>query len=562
MEQAAQLKVQVGHATAMGPGKRLNEDFAAVQLEEPGRLAGLTAALADGVGGAKGGRVAAETAVRGFFDGYFGQSETLPVRQSAGRAIDAVSRWIHAQGCTDPQLEGMASTLTAVVLRGRRLHVLHVGDSRLYRLRDGKVARLTDDHRVPGFENALSRSIGEARIAIDYASEELLAHDRLLLCSDGVHGPLGEKRIAEALGRRGGAEASARELVDAAVAAGGQDDATALVIDVLELPAVDLTDLGQAVSALPMRQPPAAGETVDDYRLDALLADGRYSRVFRAMDRRSEQPVLLKFPKPQALGAEASARSAFLRESWVASRVASPWVGRVIEPEPGRRTCLYLVQPFYQGETLERRLSRTPIPLPAGLELSAKLCKAVAALHRAGVIHRDIKPDNVILEPEAGLKLVDLGVARLPHLEAFPAPEIPGTASYMAPELHAGGAGDVRTDVFALGVTLYRLFTGGAYPYGEIEPFSTPKLRRPAPASSHRPDLPAWLDAALARAVAPDPDERFQDAFELLSALENGALGAPPARPRPLSLYDRDPLRFWQIVSLVLLILLIASLAR
>jgi serine/threonine protein phosphatase PrpC len=562
MEQAAQLKVQVGHAAAVGPGKRLSEDFAAVRLEEPGRLAGLAAALADGVGGAKGGRVAAETAVRGFFEGYFGQSETLPVRQSAGRAIDAVSRWIHAQGCADPQLEGMACTLTAVVLRGRRLHVLHVGDSRLYRLRDGKVVRLTEDHRAPGFENVLVRAIGEARIAIDYASEELLPHDRLLLCSDGVHGPLGDRRIAEALGRRGGAQASARDLVQSAIAGGGQDDATALILDVLELPAVDLTDLGQAVSALPMRPPPRVGETVDGYRLDEMLADGRYSRVFRATDAVSAHPVLLKFPKPQALGAEASARSAFLRESWVASRVTSPWVGRVIEPQPGRRTCLYLVQPFYPGETLERRLSRKPIPLPLGLELSAKLCKAVAALHRAGVIHRDIKPDNVIVEPGGGLKLVDLGVARLPHLEAFPAPEIPGTASYMAPELHAGGAGDVRTDVFALGVTLYRLFTGGAYPYGEIEPFSTPKLRRPGPASSHRPDLPAWLDATLARAVAADPDERFQDAFEVLSALENGAMGAAPARTRPLALYERNPLQFWQVTSLILLVLLIASLAR
>lgn len=562
MEQAGALKVQAGHAAATGPGKPLCEDFAAARLEEPGRLTGLAAALADGVGGAKGGRVAAETAVRGFFDGYFSQSETLPVRHSAGRAIDAVARWIHAQGCMDPRLEGMACTLTAVVFRGRRLHVLHVGDSRLYRLRDGDLVRLTEDHRVPGFENVLSRAIGETRTPIDYASEELQAHDRLLLCSDGVHGPLGDRRIGEVLARRGGADANARELVEAAVAAGGQDDATALIIDVLELPAVDLTDLGEAVSALPMRAPPAAGESVDDYRLDELLADGRYSRVFRATDQRSARLVLLKFPKPQALGAEASARSAFLRESWVASRVTSPWVGRVIEPEPSRRTCLYLVQPFYQGETLERRLSRTPLPLAVGLELSAKLCKAVAALHRAGVIHRDIKPDNVILEPGAGLKLVDLGVARLPHLEAFPAPEIPGTASYMAPELHAGGAGDVRTDVFALGVTLYRLFTGGAYPYGEIEPFSTPKLRRPAPASSHRPDLPAWLDAALAKAVAPEPDERFQDAFELLSALESGALGAAPARPQPLSLYERDPLRFWQLASLVLLALLIASLAR
>src|SRR3954451_24683925 len=129
--------------------------------------------------------------------------------------------------------------------------------------------------------------------------------------------------------------------------------------------------------------------------------------------------------------------------------------------------------PFYGGETLERRILRgPPFALLPGLEIATGLCKAVAALHRAGVVHRDIKPDNVILQPGGGVRLIDLGVARLPQVEEFDAADIPGTPSFMAPELLAGTSqGDERSDLYALGVTLFRLF-GGGYAYGEVEAFS------------------------------------------------------------------------------------------
>lgn len=558
------LRVLTGLASEAGRRSR-NEDFAAAVLEPPGRVTGVAAAIADGIGGAKAGRVAAELAVRGFLDGYLGQSETLPVRRTAGRAIECANRWIHAQGRMDPALENMGCTLTAVVLRGRRLHVMHVGDTRLYRLREGRLTRLTHDHRPESqvVSNILTRAVGaEETLRIDYAVEDLAPHDRLLLVCDGVHEVLGDRRLEEALGQRAGPEETARRLVRMALEAGSDDNCTALVLDVLELPAADLEDLSQEVAQLPMRDPPAATEVVDGFLLQAQISDGRYSRVFEALDQTGGGTVLLKFPKPQALGAEASARAAFLRESWVASRVQNPFVGAVLELPAGRRTRLYLAQPFYAGETLEKRLRRRPpVPLALGLDVAGKLTKAVASLHRAGVVHRDIKPENVILEPAGGLKLVDLGVARLPNLEALPAADIPGTPSFMAPELFGGDAGDERSDIFALGVTLYAMFSGGKYPYGEIEPFTTPRLRRPQPLSAHRPDLPAWLESVIAKAVAPDPADRFQDAFELAFELETGALRGAASRPPRLSLYERDPLRFWQVVSAVLAVLLLASLA-
>ena len=114
-----------------------------------------------------------------------------------------------------------------------------------------------------------------------------------------------------------------------------------------------------------------------------------------------------------------------------------------------------------------------------------------AALHRAGIIHRDIKPDNVMLEAGQSLKLLDLGVVRLPGLEDFPPDAIPGTAAYMAPEMFTGEAGNVATDIYALGVTMFRSFTG-SYPYGNPDATSPPILERPT-GPCRLPPRPAGL---------------------------------------------------------------------
>jgi serine/threonine protein kinase len=293
-----------------------------------------------------------------------------------------------------------------------------------------------------------------------------------------------------------------------------------------------------------------------------MLGDGQYMRVFRAHDRKAHRDVVLKFPKPRP-GIEALLRAALLREMWIASHVRSPFVTEALESPTERRTCLYGVLPYYAGETLERRLLRQPpIGLAAGLEIALKLVKAVAALHRAGIIHRDIKPENIMLEPGGGLKLIDLGVARLRQFDEGESLEVPGTRSYMAPELFAGSPADESADIFALGVTVYRMFTGGAYPYGEVEAFASPRFGKAASLAKFRPDLPAWLDRAIARAIAVDRRERFADAIELGFELEHGSLRAVPHAVERPSLYDRNPIRFWQVVSTLLFIALIVALAR
>jgi serine/threonine protein phosphatase PrpC len=554
----------VGFASNTGP-RKANEDFAGAVIgaELPQPRQEVVAAIADGIGGVKGGRTAAETAVRGFLDGFCDLPETMEVQHAGARIVSALNLWINSLGRRDPDLTGMGCTFTALVLRGRVAHLLHVGDTRAYRFSGDRLSGLTIDHvrdTGPGRSHTLTRALGvETEVRLDYASQAVALHDRFLLCSDGVHGFLPEHAMATILRDRSAPEDTAGALVAAALEYGSTDNCTALVLDVVALPSAGSADISAAIRQLPIIPVPQGGETIDGFILKALISDGRYSRLFAAEDEAEGGNVALKFPKPEIASVEAY-RAAFVREAWVGARVQHPGIGRVIELPPGRQTALYTVMPLYAGELLERRLSRSPsVGLEEGRNIAIKLARAAAALHRADIIHRDIKPDNVILEGEGSLKLIDLGVVRVPGLEEFPPENIPGTAAYMAPEMSEGEAGNEATDIYALGVTMFRAFTG-EYPYGNIDAVSPPRRTRPRELSALRPDLPAWLEAALGRAIALDPAKRFDDMIEFALVMEAGPARAPAEIRRPQTLYERAPLRVWQGIAALLALALIASL--
>ncbi|WP_372695718.1 bifunctional protein-serine/threonine kinase/phosphatase [Immundisolibacter sp.] len=558
------LSVGVGVASAAGRRPR-NEDFAAAD-RPAGARAGheFAAALADGVGGGPGGRLAAEVTVRAFLDGYFGLPLTLGAERAAARSLQAINRWLHVQSRQCESLRGMATTFSAVLLRGREGYVLHAGDSRVYRLREAQLQRLTEDHvhPHPDLRHVLRRAVAlEDSVRADVSRHALRVHDRFLLCTDGVHGSLGDARIRAALMARQDPQTTAQQVIDAALDAGSRDNVTALVVDILSLPPLDQTGLEAALQALPLLPLPRVDDEVDGFRLLEQIADGRYSRLFRAQDQVEPRQVVLKFPHPRVAG-EALYRQAFLREAAVAAQVRSPYVAEVLELAPGRQTRLYSVMPFYRGQTLEQRLRRGPLNLVDGIAVASRLGRAIDALHRRRIVHRDIKPDNVLLLPDGELRLLDLGVARLPGVQVSPDEDIPGTPTYLAPEMFEGNAGDEATDVYALGVTLYRLFTGH-FPYGETEAFARPRFGRRQPLAHYRPDLPAWLDAVLARATAVQTTERYAHVADLVADLEHGLSGGAGSAAVPRQpLYSRNPLRFWQGVSLVLLIVLLVVLAR
>ena len=327
-ERFSGVKATVGFASETGP-RKANEDFggAVFGWELPLPRRDVVAAVADGIGGAKGGRIAAETAVRGFLDGFCDLPETMEVRRAAATRHQ-FAQWLDlfGQGKRDPELAGMGCTFTALVLRGRIAHILHVGDSRAYRLGGDRLTLLTTDHVREGtsgrpFEHSVSCARSRDGSAARLRPQPVALHDRFLLCSDGVHAVLTPEAIAEIMRARSASDDTARELVGLRSTLARLIIAPRWSLDVVELPTAEFaTEVGTPFMQLPLIPAPIVGEAVDGFLLKVLVSDGRYSRLFGAVDEIEGGEVVLKFPKPQ-VATVATYHAAFVREAWVGARV-------------------------------------------------------------------------------------------------------------------------------------------------------------------------------------------------------------------------------------------------
>lgn len=229
----AAVHPQIKSGFASEPGlRRRNEDYGDIRYSRS-VARGFVAAVADGIGGGPGGREAAEIAVKTFLERYCGAPASVSARNAARDAVEDANAAILAAIKRNPELSGMGTTLSALVLQDREAHIVHVGDSRIYRLRHGELAALTEDHnlRALGMPNILTRSLGSrGEAAPDCDSQASAPGDRYLLCTDGVTGAVGDDEIAEILSRQADPQIAANAIVAAALAAGSSDNATALVV--------------------------------------------------------------------------------------------------------------------------------------------------------------------------------------------------------------------------------------------------------------------------------------------------------------------------------------------
>jgi serine/threonine protein phosphatase PrpC len=530
--------VVLGYSSLIGPRPR-NEDFLGAVTPDGPELAskGILAAIADGLGGHAQGREAAEQTVRGLLADFYATPDTWSVTQSLDKVIGALNRWLHSHAQRSRDAAGMATTLSAIVLRGSRYYTAHVGDSRIYRLRNRALERLTNDHawEHPELSGVLSRAVGlDAHLAIDYSDGELLANDVFLLATDGVWATLRDARIEETLCACVDPERAAAELTSCAVAGGAQDNCSALVVRVSAVPAANLRD--SLVSSVRLPLPPRLrpGEIIDALEVEEILHESRVTLLYRVRVMDSGERLVLKTLHP---GADPEAMGALVHEEWLARRVTSHYLPQVVSYP--KRAYLYYLMTWHEGATVAQRIAGGHRYSPAeSVQLGIRLLKGMAALHRLAIVHRDIKPENLHLGADGRLRILDLGVAASDGQD-FAEINNPGTPSYMAPELIYGERASESSDLYACGVTLYHMLTR-KYPYGEVEPFQRPRFGDPVPPTRYRPEIPGWLEALLLKACARDVQDRFETADEMLLALERGA-SRPLTTPRRLPLARRDP---------------------
>lgn len=543
------LQLSFGEATATGP-RTENQDAIRVVTPAPALAAskGYLLALADGVSQCADGGLAARATLQALALDYYSTPETWAVAQSLDRLLVAHNRWLQAGSGGQPLL----TTLSALILRGRRFTLAHVGDCRAYRLQGGQLERLSEDHvwEQPGMQHVLKRALGlDQHLVVDYLEGELREGERYLLVSDGVWSTLGDAGIRSLLRDEHDPTAACQALVTAAHLAGSQDNASAVLVQVNALPDNDLADTLAQLQQWPLPPKLREGQDFEGWQVERLLAESRQSLVYRVRDAQARRWLLKTLPTSRH--DEAQAGAALLLEEWFLRRVA----GRHFAEAHAlpQRQHLYYVQREYAGQTLAEHLRLSgPLGLPEWLDLAPRLLRALGLLHRRNILHRDIKPENLLWCDDGELRLLDFGLTYCPGLSRDEQHALPGTPSYIAPEAFAGAAPDRQQDLYAAGVTLYRLLTGH-YPYGEIEAFQHPRFAKPTAPSRYRPDIPAWLDDCLLRAVAASPGERFETAEEWLLVVEQGERQALNVRPRPL--LEREPLKVWRGVALASLLL-------
>jgi len=538
------LQLSFAHFSANGP-RAENQDASRQVTPMPALAAskGYLFALADGVSHCVDGGLAARSTLQALALDYYATPETWGVAQSLDRLLLAQNRWLLANG--------LLTTLSALVVRGRRFTLAHVGDCRVYRWHAGELQRVSEDHvwDQPEMQHVLKRALGlDQYLVMDYLDGELREGERWLLLSDGVWATLGDTSIASILREQDNLDSAVQTLVKAAHLAGSQDNASALLIQVDGLGQDNLGDTLAQLQQWPLPPTLKPGQMFEGWQVDALLGQSRQSLLYRVRDQ-LQQPWLLK-TLPASRHSEAHAEQSLLLEEWFLRRVAGRYFPHV-HPAPERQHLYYLMRE-YPGRTLAEVFSQNgPLPLAQWQDIAAHLLRALGLLHRRNILHRDIKPENLLLDDNGELRVLDFGLAYCPGLSVDSANDLPGTPSFIAPEAFSGTVPSAQQDLYSAGVTLYFLLTGH-YPYGEIEAFQHPRFGSAAPASRYRPDVPDWLEQVLSKALQTDPAKRYETAEEWLLNLEHGELNTLNTKPRPL--LEREPLKVWRTVALVSLL--------
>lgn len=565
--------MEVGYASQRGPRSTL-EDYAGVGHPAPHEAAwGVIAALADGVSAGGLGLEAAQTTVMTLLRDYYATPATWDTTVALDRLIASQNAWLadhnrRRQGVRNPEGRGVAgmTTLTAVVLRGHGYTLAHVGDSRAYLLRGGECTQLTQDHTLGPleFQNGLTRAVGlDDGLRVDYLEGDLQIGDTFVLTSDGVHGVL-KPKVLQDLAEQGGAQQASEALVAKALAANGRDNATALVIRIKGLAAARLADAERHGRQLPVPPRLQVGDLIDGMRVEACTFANGVHRLYQVRQLQTGTLLALK-TLHEARASDPEERAMLAHEAWLGARVTERDArGLVRVHEPQGATNFYALFDWHQGQSLGELLKQQKrFTVAEIVDGASNVVRALGRLHQYGVIHRDIKPDNVHLGEDGQWRLMDLGVALSGKEPAALRVLHAGTPSYMNPEQWSDDPATARitqqSDLFAFGVTLYQWLTG-RLPYGEIEPYQMGRYRRdPTPPSRLRPDVPIWLDHLVLKAVARDARQRFETAEEILLALDRGA-SRPLSAPLSTPLLGRNPAAMWQIaltVSLLFNLLLV-----
>jgi len=439
----------------------------------------------------------------------------------------------------------LLTTLCVAVIEGEMLYTMNLGDSRIYLLDKNKNLRqLSEDHIMD--EDNLSHVLTQACGLSDHVepiitSINIEKGDTIILCSDGLTSLMSDETIKEEV-----LKGLSAKLIVQNAAKGHKDHER----DDISMQIFRIEDLDEIHALknqdLLIPQTLKKGDVFDGYELvSSMMEHGRIWKV-----QKDNRYFVMKFPMPQAVD-DPLALEEFVKEAWYAKQVTHKAFGHAWVPE--NRCARYYLMDLVEGINLAEYVKNRPITVDSAIALAKFLHKAEAHLLHLGLVHGDIKPENIIVynkEDEVGVdfKMVDFGSV----VEIFAVNSRAGTPSYLAPERFNGSAINESTEIFSIGVTLYWALTG-KFPYGEIEPFQSPTFKQAKLPSFHNKNIPHWLDSIIMHSISPDANDRYEHYSEFFYELK-APEKVKPYYQKDSSFIEREPLLFYKIGFFVLLL--------
>jgi serine/threonine protein phosphatase PrpC len=545
------MRLSCESISSPGPVRKKNEDYVGFWQpeDETERLRrGAIAVMADGVGGHQNGDIASKTAVETAISTFQRMNPANSPKQILKQIFDTANLEIYEAGISEPRGGRMATTLSVCIFRDKELFIGHAGDTRVYLVRQERLRRLTDDHSYTAMQvklrliseheakasrlrSMLTRSLGaEPIVHFDFKHLKLVSRDRIVQCTDGLYCYMNDSELCEGVDRLNMDEIC-EYLVSLAERRRTEDNLSVQVIQVDRLvePKYDQpisilkkTGVGQSVSMTNELKP---GDILDGrFEIEGVISRSGMASIYKAKDLETKQAVAVKIPYMQ-LESDPAAFARFQREAEIGELLNHPNILKFIKVPNKSRP--YIVTEYLEGKTLSTVLNEMrPLPIPDSVQIASYVCGALGHMHENKVVHRDLKPQNIMICDDGTLRIIDFGIAKSTEMRRLTfagfTPAM-GTPDYMAPEQVKGKRGDERTDIYSLGAVLYEMTTGSV-PFEGPNPFIVMNSRitgDPVAPRKLNPEISEPLEEIILHAMEREPYRRYHSAAAMKAELDD-----------------------------------------
>lgn len=560
--------ISIGQYTTAGRKKR-NQDACGFICQDQYKtdLKGSIAAIADGVSTSQVSQEASQLAINQLLKHYSKTPPSWSVERSVRQVLGLINQKLFVRNDYD-RFQGQLDqayicTLSGLVLLANQAYVFHIGDSRIYRIRNQVFEQLTTDHTVMvSGKNYLAEALGfKAKLTLDFCQYQLQPGDLYILATDGFFNYVDADNLIAIDDNKEPLGIIAQRLVSKALAAGSDDNITIQLIRVNTLVSTQHNRLDD-MAPLAIKSCLRVGESIDKFKVVEVVHQGCRSHVYKVVSPSNEK-LILKMPNFE-MATNQVFIDRLLMEEWMASLVSSQ---HVIKPPRTNyiKSAVYSLASYIDGITLavwlEQNPNRTWQQISAIIE---QVAKGLLALHRKKMLHQDIRLENIMIDASGLVKIIDLGSVYIEGIESayyntrFESMQSDqmflGEVAFMAPEILLGHASSVQSDLFSLAAVTYYLITE-ELPYGtklaQLKSLRAQKRCAFRPIDLEKTTIPFWLNTTLAKALDVQPEKRYDtlSAFLFDLATPNQHL---LNQQKPIM--QRNPVRFWQSVSALFVI--------